>query len=421
MALELNSAPCCGGGKNMFSISICGHRLMYYSMFMIIVITQIPVTRILPSYIRNPLQIFAVTLFMVALLQLKRYGYLWALISLFLVSSIYYTASWIMRMKTTTYLFNSLCCWEIAVYGILTLRGVVRYEKKIVLLVFFITIITAITTIVGLEQFPMAVRELGRRVSYSGLDVKTLYYSKNIASWGQLYGIVFILGGLIYSFKQTRKKIMLFAIILIEICIVKSQLTFALLISIMLLFLIFTNIKSQKIYYPLIFLAIFLFVLMVGNIKHLVLWSIDLLNQFEFQMLTKKLGDLYTLLIGSIEGDAAVRFRLYTQSLNTFLEYPFGLYWLSNVYLEDYIGFHSEICDIIGALGVLGLFIVILCTSIWLYSILKIRDPYQCRFMVFMFFTFLMLAILNPIFYSPPVWMGALALPAHLVSVNKKL
>ena len=399
--------------------NIYGEKMANLSMLLTILLTCLPWTMILPSFLRMPLQVISVSLFIVSLLLLRRYYYLLALLILFFCSCMYFIGAWNEKMRATTFLYNSLCCWEIAIYGMMCIDGVIKYERKIFWLVVAITLVTSVTTILGLTQYPMAVRELGRELSYAGTNVKSIYRVRNIASWSQLFGMVFITGGLVYFFKENRNKFVFFTLLILELCILKAQITLGTLISIMILALMLANVKSKKIYYTIIFECSAIAVIVLFNLNYILSWFIELSRQLDLRMLSYKLRDLYNLLVEqSVTGDALARFELYTKSLKAFWEIDIRIVWIDGKPATNYIGYHSELFDLIGTLGVMGIILVLFCVSIWICKIKKIKNAYSHRFLLFMFYAFIILALLNPVFYSPQVWIGVFAVPAQLVCMK---
>ncbi len=403
--------------KIKLDYAITGEKLANYSMFLIILIICFPLTMLLPSMIRMPIQILAVLLFVLALLLMNRTGYIVMLFLLFGCSYLYYIGTWEEMMEGSTFLYNSLCCWIISLYAMLCIDGCIKNNKKIFWLVVILTLFTAITTIIGLKQFPLAVRELGRGSSYAGTDVKLIYRSRNIASWSQVYGMVFFQGVFTYYYKETKNKLVLLTIVVTEMCILSSQLTFGILLSFVTLVLIITNRRSKK-YYIIVFTVFIVALIAYFNRESIMLCAIGFSRRYEFEMLTPKLRDLYNLLIyKAVTGDASARFDLFTKSLSTFTNFPFGLFWYRDIQATNYIGYHSELFDIIGGLGILGIFIVIGGSYAWLHKIKKVEDGYIYRFLLYMFAVFGMIFFFNPVFYSPQIWVSVFALPA-LITCN---
>ncbi len=397
------------------NFAITGEQLANNSMILIILIICFPLTMVLPSIIRMPLQILAILLFVFGLVLLRSYKSILVLFVLFTCSYLYYIGAWEEMMEGTTFLYNSLCCWLIAIYAGLCISGIINNNKKVFWLVVILTLLTAITTILGLLQYPLAVRELGRGSSYTGTDIKYIYRSRNIASWSQVYGMVFLQGPFAYYYKKTKNKVVLATIIVTEICILSSQLTFGILLSLVILALVITNIKSNK-YYLIVCLAGLVAFLIILNREIILLWFINLSDKFGLEMLTPKLRDLYTLVVFKVAtGDADARFDLYTKSLSGFSKFPMGLFWNRDVQAINYIGYHSEFFDLLGGLGLMGVFLVIFCYLLWIHRIKKVKDAYMRRFVAYMFLMFILIFFLNPVFYSPQIWVGAFALPALLV------
>lgn len=73
------------------------------SMLLTILLTCLPWTMILPSFLRMPLQVISVSLFIVSLLLLRRYYYLLALLILFFCSCMYFIGAWNEKMRATTF------------------------------------------------------------------------------------------------------------------------------------------------------------------------------------------------------------------------------------------------------------------------------------------------------------------------------
>ncbi len=395
-----------------------GEKTSNLAMYIIVVLICFPLSMVLPGIVRRQIQIFAVSLFILSLILLRKYIYILILSALFCCSYLYYIGSWEEMMSASTFLYNSLICWIIVIYALLCINGHLRFDKKLFWLIVLITLITAITTIAGLMRYPLAVRELGRGESYSGTDIKLLYRKQNIASWSQVYGMAFMQGCFTYFYKETRNKIVLLTIVVTEICLLNSQLTFGILMSFVILALIIINVKSKKNHLFLLIGAAFAIALLI-NLESVLRWTIELSNKVGLEMLAPKLIDLYNLVINkSITGDATARLELYLKSFSAFCRYPKGLYWHGGVQATEIIGYHSEFFDLIGTLGILGVFFMIVCARVWNRKMKTIRDSYARRFLLSMFLVFIIMFVLNPVFYSPQIWIGAFALPASMV-INK--
>ncbi len=408
----------CAWGRIMKIKTQCtinAERIANWSMYILVVLICIPLAMMLPGIVRMTLQVLSILMFLVSLILLKKIWHVLSIMILFGCSLLYYLLSWNEMMSASTFLFNSLCCWIFVIYGHLCITGIIK-RSKIFGLVLIITLITALTTIIGLKQFPLAVRELGRSTSYSGEEVRSIYRVRNIASWSQVYGMVFIIASFLFFYKETKKKGVLLCAIATEICIFLSQLTFGVLLSFVAFAMILTNAKSRSYYIWITVIAIAVFLIII-NLEIVLSALMDLTDALKLNMLTPKLQDLYNLVVlKSSTGDATSRFDLYMKSFNSFLMYPFGLFFAQGTSAVDHIGYHSEFFDFIGTLGIGGVAAIIIWVSLWVINIRKISDPYKHRFLLFIFLSFIVMMIFNPVFYSPQIWLGSFALPAQLVS-----
>ena len=103
------------------------------------------------------------------------------------------------------------------------------------------------------------------------------------------------------------------------------------------------------------------------------------------------------------------------------MSHPLGLFLNREVQATSYIGYHSELFDVIGSMGILGIILIITIAVSWLRFSSCITDSYKHRFLIVMFIVFCLIFILNPVFYSPQIWIGAFALPAMLVCKEGEL
>ena len=120
-------------------LTINGDRLANWAMQLIMLLTCLPIMMTLPSILRKPLQLLAVGFFLLSLLLKRKYTYILCLAFLFSCSYLYYIGSWDEMMAGSTFLYNSLCCWIVALYGILCINGGTKSSIK---LFWFVVVIT---------------------------------------------------------------------------------------------------------------------------------------------------------------------------------------------------------------------------------------------------------------------------------------
>ena len=104
--------------------------------------------------------------------------------------------------------------------------------------------ITSITTIIGLQRYPLAVRELGEKLgsgyASTGDDfiaLKAVYRKMNIAGWNMAFGIVLMCPIFVRLFQVTKEKKYIVFLAISEVCVLFSQLTIGLILSVLGIFL----------------------------------------------------------------------------------------------------------------------------------------------------------------------------------------
>lgn len=395
-------------------------ELAALSIGIFIILYYLPITILIPELIRKPLLILGFVFFTFSIL-LKGISYFLGYIITIVFLVLYYLSSWKEWVSFTSYIFPMLISLE----SLFLAAAVV--DKKIVIsdsVVFFlITIvgITALTTSLGLLTFPMAVRELGQLSTDETLPTLMLYRKYNIAGWGLLFGMAFLEGPLLYLYKVKRKKYLLAISILNAICVLLSQLAFAIIISFIESFFVFINVKNKKVLYS-IFFFVFVFGILLWLIREPILMYIynflgDYNNLAKLQLRVKNVYDL--LVLNSTEGDAGARFSLYMKSFDTFLKHPFGLL-IDGESAETLLGFHSEFFDFLGAMGIIGAVFVTIMIFRFLTNVKKTRNGYDKRFLGIMEITFMLFFVINPVFTHPHIWISTLLIPAVIINSNDR-
>lgn len=400
---------------------------MYWSIYIMVLIWCLPLTMVLPSIIRRGLQIFAFLAFVAGLLLYKQKKRLLQYVLVVIFVTVFVYGIWQNKKSISASASSVLSSWEFCCFGlILRDEADQARKKKLLLFIIAITIITCITTLIGIQRYPLAVRELGRSMrSYSGLTgdafdlLKREYRLSNIAGWNQLYGIAFLIPCLAFLFKVTRKKIWLICIAIGEICVIRAQLTFALLLSVAFLFLTFINPgRSRKKFFGLIILS-FIGLMLVLNIDVFILLAVSLTRNAGFSMLSTKLYDLYLVTQGVSNGDALTRMKLYQQSLDIYRSHPyFGAFPFGN-YTELPFSQHSDFFDLMAFYGNIGVMIVIYMAFRYIsFMIRKCRDDKWISFILFV--GFLGMFVFNPIWYSPQIFISVFMLPEMVSSAYKE-
>lgn len=400
--------------------------ILYLAVLLLVVINCIPICLALPEIIRKGMQIIAIFIFVIGLLLYKNKSIFFRYALLVIIHSLLIYAGWHEKKSFMTIIFNISACWGYYFYGYVSNKQKSLYPEKLTRIILFIFIISSITTIIGVQKYPLAVRELGRsEMSYSGLmgqdfiDLKKTYKMANIMSWSQVYGLVFIIPFFLALYKEFGKRRYLLFLFVCELCIVRSQVTFAILLSFLAIFLTFyfprKNIKGYLSGFTL-FIACSIVAI---NIKTIVYKFSVFFQEKGYHMISIKLYDLYLLTQGASQGDVSSRSALYHKSLQYFFENPIlgaiGRGGTESISLSQ----HSDFLDMLGSCGFLFLLIFLFLLGKYLKNINKFSE-YTSRYCKVLLFVFFVLFVFNPVWYSPQIYIGAFLLPQIYNQLSNK-
>lgn len=402
-------------------------KILFISIVLLLILTCLPISLCLPGIIRKTLQALSVGLFVVGLLIQRDRIYILEYAVCAIFSFIYVYNVWGFTQSFSTCLFNVLAGLSFCFYGIYSIEMKEEnreYTSKVLNFLLVLFVLTAITTIIGLEKYPLAVRELGRSNSgytTSGdafLALKFKYRMNNIASWSMIYGMVFLPSGLLMLYKKEKKARYLMFLLICELCIFKAQLTIGLILS--LLGIVLTLYKPSRkakdlfILITVIFGSLILFLFVVDILE----FVISIIDKGNLSTLSNKLTGLLNLLRGTTSGDASARFERYERSLKIFMDNPVLGISIHGIKEEGIFGNHSDIFDILGYYGFFGILVMIGMGIRYFYYMAKnIKIGYWN--IIAMFFVFIFLAILNPVWYSPQVFVCAMMLPMLAMYAEK--
>lgn len=397
-------------------------RILYWAIVILLILTCLPIAQILPETLRKLLQGFSMLMFTLGIILQgeKRLLLGFALCVLFYFTYVFNVFG--ADQGFVRCLFNVFADFAFVFYGLCLIADEEQnsdlYAKRLVQLFFVLFVLTAITTIIGVQKYPLAVRELGRSGSGYGYGVygdvfvalKRKYLSLNIASWSIAYGMVFVGPQFITLYRKTKQKRYIFALVVCEVCVVASQLTIGTILSLMALFLLlYTPSKRKKDVIVVLLLVIIALFLAIFS-REIVLLMISIASKFGFSMAQNKLADLATLLSGTSAGDASDRFGLYGKGVKLFIQHPVLGQSIFGVTNSQMFGLHSDFFDLLGYYGLFGAFVIItLCISYFRFIKTRLTDGIWNIFA--MLVCFLVLLALNPVWYSPQVFAGALLLP----------
>lgn len=395
--------------KRNFSFSIDANDLISFSLTLLIILYCLPITIVLPSIIRKPLLITGLISFVVALLLINsKYFLVYVCGTCYIL--LFYFVAWSNELKFGSYIFPALISFEFLVCTFVVVDGNLKISKNLVWFIFIIIFITVLTTIIGLLKYPMATRILGQGASDDNALLRQMYRKHNIAGWGLIYGIAFLEGTLIYEYKKNKKKILLIMIIADAICVLLSQLMFAIILTGIVAFFVAINGKNFK--KRFVFFFVF-FIIMWNERKYILTTLYSFAEKSNLEMIQYRIYDIIKLLLlKDTSGDAGARFELYGKGVDTFLNHPFGLFFVEKSKVIHLIGFHSDFFDVIGSLGLIGIVGLVAMFILVFKSIIKMTNSYDRRFRIIMSGAFTVIFTINPIFSQPHIWLFTFLIPA---------
>ncbi|MCK4545467.1 hypothetical protein KAU43_08000, partial [candidate division WOR-3 bacterium] len=144
----------------------------------------------------------------------------------------------------------------------------IKDYKGLAVVVFFTLIfivITNITSIIGLNKFPLAARDLGGTLAIEGqFSLIELYRKMGIASYGFFTGLSFTTPVIVYQIKNNKGKIRFLFIILLALIfwgLIKAQITAPLLLGTIGIIIGFGGTKEFKYSIIIVFFILLIFVL----------------------------------------------------------------------------------------------------------------------------------------------------------------
>ncbi len=278
---------------------------------------------------------------------------------------------------------------------------------KIVSLVVITSIITAVTTIMGLQIFPNASRELAT----GGELYVSRYYAYNIGGFSFIYSLVLIHPMLICRYKSKCKSyIAIFITIIFALCIFKSNYTTATLFFLISCFAYIipdSNNKSKKRLFGVI-------VIILSIVIYYRLPSIlDYLSELPiFEASSGKMSDLSNMLLGgeAIEYDTNARMLLFKQSWEAFLSNPL----LGSRFTGKSGGGHSYILDFAASYGIIGIIMLCAIYKALFNNLKRISDNSS----IMIYTSFSMVIAIAMSFVNPDLWLYNIGFVTPLVAYS---
>lgn len=278
-------------------------------------------------------------------------------------------------------------------------REIYSHDRLETILTFFLIayLITCVTTAIGNLKYDIPSRWLATGTIDKALAYK--YKLENIGGFGFCYLSLFVAPLLIYLYKQTKKSILMIPLVLSYVCAICSQYFILILIlAIITVLALFREMTARK-KAVFLFCTGVLFIIAGLNFDGLLNWLISVTQNQE--VLQKRIQDVYYVIKGGSTftyTDLQLRQNVYLESWKAFLENP-----LTGGWFHSRIGGHSEILDLMGSMGLLGVMLLfsILWTIKWGMAPCYFKlDNSNKKVIKLMLIILLLLATLNPIFSS---------------------
>jgi len=245
-----------------------------------------------------------------------------------------------------------------------------KFHKVLINIVLFSLVISSVTTIIGLIQFPFASRQLatGRNDLYPLI----LYQSMNIGGYGFIYSLVLFLPILFGDFKFNiiNRVLKITSIIIFYICIIFSQYTMAAILSILLPLLVYIYLQKKKL--SIIFSFVLVSILIITVVAFFWDRILEYFTSRNLHFLVNRLDGFYNMFRykDSYSGftDRGDRYLI---SLFSFIRSPLFGGLINSSYGKT--GGHSSILD---SLAILGMFGVLFIYNIY-FTVRKFQFGFQ--------------------------------------------
>lgn len=327
----------------------------------------------------------------------------------FVVNLLAYYHCWCNYETIGNYMIDAMMCWVYMEIGIFILRyGSFDLKRSIGNGILLMVCIASITSVISLRSVPTAVRELGNgSMHIKGLE--QMLYRRNTLTWGGLNGVTFLLPYVILRIKQDKSPFHLICLVLMEYCIIRSQITTAIIISVVFLATLFINKLTTKKLIAIVIIAVILSSILMSVIQFLVGYLYEIVSKTDNAVLTLRLSQISKLVSNhEMTGTISGRYDLYLISLKSFLDNPILGIKLRDSPVFTEIGMHSQLFDLLGAVGIVGFMplLLIFCALVHEMNQILKEDMLNGYFILAILMLVLLMTI-NPTWYAQSVYLSS--------------
>lgn len=285
-----------------------------------------------------------------------------------------------------------------------------QVKRALLFYILAMELITLITTLVGLQIYPNASRDLASTVALP------IYKQMNIGGFEFIYGLTILIPIIAYNAKNSKRKMIYILILILSIyCILISQYSIALLVTIFIGIVSFIERiknKNVKLVILIILFVVLIFMIILSN--SIFIRFGDILSRINMQTIAQKFYDLSDSSISTYSGTVESRLYHYTASIEGFFHSPiFGRLFNASTG----IGGHSEILDILASGGIIlfGIVVLILYKFQFMFRLncinVKFYKAYHLAYL-----SFILIALFNPILNSPVIAINTFLIPSLYIN-----
>lgn len=323
-----------------------------------------------------------------------------------IISFIYLLGLKTSRLNYISSYASVFLCFNCIYIGMIISNMPKFHSKWIISFLCFVLFASSITTLVGLNIYPSASRELATGNSFR---YNLNYYSSlNICGYSFIFAGVLSIPILLFLSKTNARSFSKIhywcVIVLFFVLTIRTQYSAAVLLFLFAFFISVINNSKKKITSAITFLiCVVLFFLFRNSIAKLINALADNISSKYF-VISNRLKSISTLIKGNgMEGDVYTRFRLYGQSIETFWRHPiFGIFYDDEL---GTVGGHSEILDFIATYGLLGVPIIIGIIRYSLNEINKLKESPIYHYIIVEFILMIVLSLFNTSLNAPTFWI----------------
>lgn len=371
--------------------------LLEFACFLSLAISVVPIV----DYY-SPWMITMIPVALVLLITLQKNSNVLPTITFLILFAILGSLHYLFLYRSNTfagYLINFIIAFLpcLVAYQVRSTYDRPRFFKNYLQTFVIFTGITSITTIIGLNRYPMASRELA---SGSAIFDTDHYRAENIGGYEYIYALVILIPLLVYLIHSTEKlwRFINVAILIVNIlCVYESQYTTALILTAV-VFLLLLALKNRVAFG--ISVAVLLAFWLFGGL--------ELLSRM-FLFFSEKIGQEYVadrlLQLSQLFGGGKVstetsteRLEHYQNQLSLFFKNPLTGHNLFGYNSENISG-HSFVLDWLGGTGVLGFGIVtLILRTLYVHTVRFSRNK-ACKTVKLTWLMIAVLAVLNPVVF----------------------